>query len=650
MIRSIIPAMPVLTALAVLAMLPTSARAGKRLPEPDVVEDAAAFATTDRDKAARLLEDAAANGAVSEAELPTVWLHAGEQRRLLGETDAAHRHFREAEGKGSGAVRTAARLGLALLDAVDGLDSRVAGLLTEASDKEVLPSQNADRYLLLAIHAADTGDTKRQRDYARRALLSSREDADVAARVEAGLAGLETEAARTEAPAEGTPGQSEEDSLITRAEAAWNAGDSARALTLLDKAEASGNPAEAMAAKAFRRAVEAGTPNAGIIGVLLPLSGKYEIAGKQVQQALELGFGRTRLELRFVDSGSTAETAVAALEELVLDTGVIAVAGPLLTDTSESVRAAAEDMRVPLVSLSQALEIREGGEFLVQGQVTPLAQVRALLDHVVGKQGLTTFAVFAPDNNYGHTATEAFQAEAAARGATVTIVEFYDAAATDLIPFASKLGRKDYEARAAEFRELKRVTKEKGGNPDRVVLPPELDFQALFVPDNHKRVPIACAALAYEEFPIGEFQVEKDGATIPLLGLSGWNHPDLVTRGGLYTRGSFFVDTFWRAEPDEDPFVQEYRTATGRTPTALEAGAYDVGQLLRAAASSEAKTRAAFRDALLDATLDAGVSGLKGVDDTGAAERSFHVLTMNKDAIVAVPDPTVAEDAAPTPE
>ncbi|MCO4743797.1 MAG: penicillin-binding protein activator [Proteobacteria bacterium] len=632
---------------ALLGLLATPAMAGRRLPTPDVVEDAAAFATTDREKAARLLEDAATNeDGATASERPTVLLHAGEQRRLLGETDAAHKWFREAEGQGSGAVRSAARLGLALLDAYDGVDARVAGLLSEASDKECLPTQNADRYLLLAKYAASRSDTRKQRDYSKRAVSAARDDEDVLSRIQRAIALLDAAPADSDVVLDGPTGEaSEEGSRLDRAEAALDDGDEAKARRIADQVAASpADEAEAEAAKYFQRRLDGAAIQSDRIGVLLPLSGKYGVAGNQVKDALELGYGAQSRTLVFRDSGSTAESAVKALDALAFEEGVIAVVGPLLTDESAPVVAAAEAMRLPLLSLSQAIEVEESSRFLVQGQVTQRAQVTALLDHVIGVEELRTFAIFAPDNNYGHTAAEAFQAEAEAREATVTVVEFYDPVATDLIPFASKLGRKDYEARAREFRDLKESTEEKGGNPDRVVLPPELDFEALFVPENHKRVPIACAALAYEEFPIGDFQVERDGPTIPLLGLSGWDHPDLVTRGGLYTRGSFFVDSFWRAEPDEDPFVVEYRADFGRSPTALEANVHDVGLLLGAAAASGAKTRTAFLEALLSADVEGGVSGLSGVAENGAAERDFHVLTMNKDEIVEVPAPSTPDE------
>ena len=64
------------------------------------------------------------------------------------------------------------------------------------------------------------------------------------------------------------------------------------------------------------------------------------------------------------------------------------------------------------------------------------------------------------------------------------------------------------------------------------------------------RVPLACAALAYEEFPMGDFQPIPDNPAIPLLGLSGWNQAKLTQSGGPYVRGSRFVDIY--AMPIED--------------------------------------------------------------------------------------------------
>jgi len=335
------------------------------------------------------------------------------------------------------------------------------------------------------------------------------------------------------------------------------------------------------------------------------------------------------------DTGEDAESAVAALEKLVLEQGVIGVVGPLRSDVSDPVLEAADALRVPVVALSRTDHATADRQWVFQSMVTTHQLADALVEFAVTEQQMTGFAVFAPDTPYGHTATEAFQAAVEEQGAQVTVVEFYDAEATDLIPFAKTLGRKDYEARWREFRDLKEAAEETGANPDRVVLPPTIDFQGLFLPDAAARVPLACAALAYEEFPIGHFQTVKEGPTIPLLGLSSWNNPTLVTAGNVYVRGSYFTDVFYPGDEPGAAFVETYRTALERTPTTLEAVAFDTGLLLGGAAVSEAQTRAAFRDALLAVQVEGTITGATGFDpESREALHDIRVLSITEEEIL----------------
>src|SRR5690606_8544966 len=155
-----------------------------------------------------------------------------------------------------------------------------------------------------------------------------------------------------------------------------------------------------------------------------------------------------------------------------------------------------------LVSLSQSNEA-DGVPWVYQGVPSIGDQVDALVHHVMVTEGMKRFAIFAPDTAYGRRAAETFQQAVAAKSGTISVEVFYDSEAPALMPFASKLGRKDPEARKAELWRLRKEAEENGGNPSNVVLPPAMDFDAIFLPDNARRVPIACAALAYEEFPIG---------------------------------------------------------------------------------------------------------------------------------------------------
>lgn len=627
-----------------LGLAPPNAQAGRR-KTPDVVEDALAFATTDRAKALQLLEDALADEPTPK-DLDAIAVHAGEQRRLANDLDAAHRWYTSvAQRTTKGVDAEAARLGMALIEAAGGVDSRILTVLADVAEKDALDTQNADRFLLLAMAATRAGEPRQAAAHTAKALQYATEDPEVLDRITAAVKAL-TATTSPLTPIElVTRPKSAASSPLDLAEAALEAGrrDDARAHAQAAQATAAPDSLAALTAAYLLRRIDAPTISRDTIAVLLPLSGKYGAAGQQMREAFESGYraaGGTR-RLIVMDSGSSADSAVSVLEQAVLDKGAIAVVGPLLTDETDAVVRAAEALRVPLLSLSRSLEDTDGLAWTVQSMMSPRDEIDALLDAVMDEDGMDAFAVFAPKSTYGERSTQLFRAAVEARGGAVTAVELYDPTSNDLVPNAKTLGRKDYGARATEFRKLKEDTKANGGDPTRVVLPPLLDFDALFVPDSATRVPLAVAALAYEEFPMGAFQPTKESPVVPLLGLSGWNDEQIVATGGPYVRRGYFTDAFvrphaeWTAPPEIVAFIESYRAEMGRAPTPLEAIVSDAGRLLGTAARGPADTRAAFRDALLAAEPTDTVTRIEGVNpQTHRVERDIWILTVLDTGIV----------------
>jgi len=645
-----------------LLLLCTQAMAAKKEFSSPLIEEALSLA--DRADAIEALEAAVQTSSVqSDEEQTLVMLHAGEQRRLTGDLKMARAWFKEViKTAENDALKAAAELGMALtLVAQEPEESLVT--LKKTAERHALDTQNADRYLVLAQHAAKNEQSSTLRDVSRKALQYGASDRSVADRIQARLdalnSGDHSEAAMPVSPTGTNP--------IAQAEAAFYQGNLELADSLLKTIlEVSLDTEQTAAQFLQRRMNEDFKLQPDKIGVLLPLSGKYEAAGRQVRQSLELGFSdqATTRTLVFKDSGSGAETATAAIEDLVLKEGVIAVIGPLLTDETEAVVKAAEALRIPLVSLSQAMDTPEEHEWVVQAMMTPQHQADRLGRYLMETLGMSTFAIFAPDSNYGRKAATLFTEYVQEHGGSITVHETYDTTATDLVPFAQTLGRKDYEGRKREFIELKRKAQNTNANPNRVVLPPVIDFEALFIPDSASRLPLACAALAYEEFPMGDFQTTKDGPIIPLVGLSSWNNSSLITAGGPYTRGSFFTDVFitqpTKKEPEEatsddspqaeptaeaetetvelDPktdFISYYRAKIGRTPTAREAIIYDAGALIGQAALSEASTPAHFLTAIYGVEVEGSVTGAQRFDpQTQSIALDIRVLTITRDAIV----------------
>jgi ABC-type branched-subunit amino acid transport system substrate-binding protein len=614
-----------------------AAWSGSKAANPDdPIATASLLAKTDRPAAAALLEDAITAGATPDLALR---LHAAEQQRLLGAHPASEAWFKSILVRAAGGPEVeGARLGLLLLDAATDPEAVPAADLAAIPDDGPLDTQNADRYLLLAAASARADDAAAARAHTKSALTFAKSDEEVEVRVRASLAALAS--SDGEAPVEVVRAKLPP---LDEAELALASGDLDRARSLAREALASSPPGtpDAAAATALTRRIDTGNVvHRDVVGVLLPLTGKFGAVGNNLKVALESGCadGGGCRKLVVVDSGDSAESAVRALESLVLEQGAVAVVGPVRTEDGPAVAAAAEAYRVPLVSMSRAMDLAVDRPWVFQATPTVADQAAGLVAYVMGKKAMKNFAIFAPDSDYGKSAAAAFRREVVAKGGQISAEVFYPADATDLVPYAKKLGSKDYEARKAELAKLQREAKDAGGDWTKVVLPPVLNYDALFLPDSSQRIPLACAGLAYEEFPIGDFQTRKDGPTIPLLGLASWNNKALSTAGGLYVRSSIFVDSWASGGSTGSGWAARHGAKTGREPSALEAEAYDTGRLIAAALGGDASTREAVRDALAQVAVapEATATGAVGFTEARSVDRSWQVMSFNRSGLVWV--------------
>ena len=308
----------------------------------------------------------------------------------------------------------------------------------------------------------------------------------------------------------------------------------------------------------------------------------------------------------------------------------------------------ANALRTPILALTKNVGVTDGNLFSFQAMVNAEQYANALAEHVVNQLGFTRFAIFAPQSPYGITSSEAFTQAVMSRGGEIVIREDYDPASTDLIPNAEKLGRKDYASRRLEFKTLQEETEKSGGKASRVVLPPQMDFDAIFIPDTARRIPIACAALAYEEFGIGTFRPRKKEKPVPLLGLASWNHTSLLDNGGKYVQNSIFTDIYLPTAANNKVFIEEYRELFGRTPSTLEVITHDTGLFLKTAFSTPPTGRQHALRLFASTSIEHSVTGTDGFDaDTRQAQFPIQILTITEDEItqIVAPDP-IEQDPA----
>ncbi len=395
-----------------------------------------------------------------------------------------------------------------------------------------------------------------------------------------------------------------------------------------------------------------------VVGVVLPLSGKYKAIGESALAGLKLALGE-QVQLVTRDTAGDVAQARKAVDELVQDEQVIAIIGPVLTNESEDAATEAELLETPIITLTRAEGITERGTYVFRNMLTNSAQAKAVVDYAMRVKGHKTFGVLYPNIAYGTELANFFWDEVENRDGEIRAAESYDHDQTTFGATAKKLvgryyleQREDYRAKRAEIRNSTsdEFRQRKMLEDLRKKLPPIVDFEALFIPDYYKNVGLVAPALAVEDIitnACDKRDIEriakttgKDGAhqikTVQLFGGNGWNFDELVERGGKFVQCAIFVDGFFANSDRKETraFVEAFNKAQGRTPVLLEAVAYDTGRIVRQIVErDQPQNRAAFRDALLRVKDFPGATGKTTINAQREAEKPLFFLTIDRGQI-----------------
>lgn len=126
------------------------------------------------------------------------------------------------------------------------------------------------------------------------------------------------------------------------------------------------------------------------VGVLLPLTGRYQQYGQRSLQAIELALGdKSSIQLIVKDTAGDSTTTAKAVEDLVLDDHVIGIIGPLFSKSSMAAALKAEELSVPLLVLSYRDGLPQIGPQTFRTALTVRAQAAASLSfcpsHALGQ-------------------------------------------------------------------------------------------------------------------------------------------------------------------------------------------------------------------------------------------------------------------------
>jgi ABC-type branched-subunit amino acid transport system substrate-binding protein len=187
------------------------------------------------------------------------------------------------------------------------------------------------------------------------------------------------------------------------------------------------------------------------------------------------------------------------------------------------------------------------------------------------------------------------------------------------------------EARQRELDELAKqraelkITKRNRKTAKYFDLPPIVDFDAVFIPDEPKVVGQILPTFAYLDVDQMQF-----------LGISTWHSKELVTRAQAFAEGALFVDGFHAASESREvrTFVERYRSTFGQEPGAIEALAYDAARMIEKIVTEDRpSSRSELVERLRAVKRFPGVTGTIDYRD-GRLSRGLTVFTVQKGEMV----------------
>ncbi len=387
----------------------------------------------------------------------------------------------------------------------------------------------------------------------------------------------------------------------------------------------------------LKRVEDALSVKPNVVGCLLPLSGPFSIYGQEVLNGLMLGLssfeesqenaqGNSSLELLIGDTRGDPDQALSQLEEMVEAGDVIAVIGPLASTTASAAAKRAQELGVPIITLTQKEGITQDGDMVFRNFLTPAKEVDSLVQATAIGLGLKRFGILYPDNSYGRFFMNLFWDKVEELGGSITAVESYGREVTDFATQIKKMVGLYYprpEPLEQMLEELRHLRAEEHIESFDVEEEPEpiVDFDAVFIPDSHEMV-----AVITPQFPF------HNVFDIRLLGTSIWQSPELIAAAGDYVQNAIFPTAFF-AESDTESvkkFVEDYRDNFESGPGVLAATGYDTMRFVKSLLKDgQIRTRRDFQEGLWSYNTFYGVTGRLAFNLEGEAMNAPLLLTVN---------------------
>ncbi|MBN2288538.1 MAG: ABC transporter substrate-binding protein [Candidatus Glassbacteria bacterium] len=359
-------------------------------------------------------------------------------------------------------------------------------------------------------------------------------------------------------------------------------------------------------------------PKARTIGVILPLSGQFSEFGQAILEGIKLAVEKynddrppeNQAGLRVVDDVSDQIKAASLGRELASDSSIVALIGSYSDETSMAISLVASAQGIPLVCpTASAPGLDHLGPMVHIINRTDPHLAATLAEFAVDKLGFQTFAVLAPDDEYGMLLTDTFADALRQRGAALVSLQRYGEEITNF---------------------------ENPMNLLRRYLP-----DAVYLPVHSSEITQVAAQVYY----YGLDQVN-------LLGTELWNNERVIRMGGEYVDGAIFAAPFFQESADLrwSEFKDSYESTYRRPVNRFSALGFDSAELILEAASELPAGRRLLAEKLNSTERHQGAMGVYTVEPNGLIKRDAFMLQISGGTIVPAQIPEVPQDSLEDPQ
>ena len=308
------------------------------------------------------------------------------------------------------------------------------------------------------------------------------------------------------------------------------------------------------------------------VALLVPLSGQNGEVGQSIANATTMAILDTEANNLRITTYDTAQGPQAAARRAIAD-GNKLILGPLLGSNVVSVRAEAAPANVPIVSFSNDTSVAGPGVF-VMGHIPEQSIARSVA--YARSKGANTFAILAPDGDYGNRAEAALRSALSGNNSRLVASERYARTNTSVVSAAGRL-------------------KQRGG------------FDALLIADS------GTSSIR------GAEAVRFDG--LQILGTERWSGDAAILRSSAL-RGALFSAVI---DGRYGGFVRSYEERFGSQPYRVATLGYDAVLLTLRAARDWKVGRPFPTDVLFQSGGFDGVDGPFRFQRNGVVDRAMEV-------------------------